>query len=446
MTFTLIYPVFNGGYWSVGRNGQTLTPRQRRQWHRYKRQQAQVQGPSVQTTSSGRAARSSPRSQGGSKRLSRQQVRTAPKPKNRQGHRQVDSQSLRKSQPTPKLSPLAKTLLSTLRLLILGVGVAAIAGTILAILNPGGKISGGNKADQTASATPAPVAQATPNPLEPVLKPDLEMGAVKQKVQALAKAQPELTPGMFFLNLDTGAYLNLAGATTFSAASMIKVPVLVAFFQDVDAGKIRLDEMLIMRPDLIGSGSGEMQYLSPNSKFTALETATKMIVISDNTATNILIDRLGGAAQLNQRFKTWGLTKSVIHNPLPDLEGTNTTTPQELAMLMSQVSQGDLVTPRSRDRLLDIMRQTETNTLLPQGLGDGATIAHKTGDIGTLVGDVGVIDLPNGQRYVAAAMVKRPFNDDRAQELIRQISKLTYQVQVQASPQPGEPSPVSQAN
>lgn len=428
----------------MGRTGQTLTPRQRRQWLEYKRQQAQAQGSrSVQTTSSGRSSRPSSRSRVTSKGLSHPQSRkSASKPKNRQSYPQSVP-----TQPAPraKRSPAAKVLLTLIRLLILGVGVAAISGTILAIANPGSKISGGNKADKTAQATPSPVAQATPNPLEPALKPDLEMIAVKQKVQALAKAQPELTPGMFFLNLDTGSYLDLAGATTFSAASMIKVPILVAFFQDVDAGKIRLDEMLTMRPELIGSGSGEMQYLSPGSQFTALETATKMIVISDNTATNLLIDRLGGAAQLNQRFKTWGLTKTVIHNLLPDLEGTNTTSPQELAMLMSQVSQGELVTPRSRDRLLDIMRQTETKTLLPQGLGKGATIAHKTGDIGTLVGDVGVIDMPNGQRYVAAAMVKRPFNDDRAQELIRQISKLTYQVQV-ASPKPGVPSPVPQAD
>jgi beta-lactamase class A len=82
---------------------------------------------------------------------------------------------------------------------------------------------------------------------------------------------------------------------------------------------------------------------------------------------------------------------------------------------------------RSRDRLLEIMRQTKTRTLLPRGLGAGATIAHKTGDIGSMVGDVGLIDLPNGRRYIGVAMVKRPYNDNRAQELIRQISRAAYQ-------------------
>lgn len=271
------------------------------------------------------------------------------------------------------------------------------------------------------------------------------MSPVKQSVQKLMAATTGLTPGMFFLNLDTGAYLDLAGPASFSAASTIKIPVLVAFFQDVDANKIRLDESLVMRPELIGSGAGEMQYKPPGSRFSALETATKMITISDNTATNMLIDRLGGAAALNQRFKSWGLTTTVIRNPLPDLEGTNTTSPKDLAMLMTLVSQGDLVSMRSRDRLLDIMRRTKTNTLLPQGLGPGATIAHKTGDIGSVVGDAGLIDMPNGQRYVAAVMVKRPHNNAQAKELIRQISRQVYTHLSQPSPnlQTAPVSPVS---
>ncbi|NJM77207.1 MAG: serine hydrolase, partial [Acaryochloridaceae cyanobacterium RU_4_10] len=84
-----------------------------------------------------------------------------------------------------------------------------------------------------------------------------------------------------------------------------------------------------------------------------------------------------------------------------------------------------------------------TDTLLPQGLGKGATIAHKTGDIGSVVGDAGLIEIPNGQRYVATVMVKRPHNDPRAQELIRQISRVTYQALSQPIP---KASPAAIAN
>jgi beta-lactamase class A len=267
-----------------------------------------------------------------------------------------------------------------------------------------------------------------------VLAPNKELTEAKTKISSLAAAQSDLVPGLFIYNPETETHLNMNGDKPFPAASTIKFPVLVAFFQDVDAKRVRLDEELTMRKDLIASESGDMQYLPVGSKFSALKTVDMMITISDNTATNMLIDRLGGMAALNQRFKGWGLTQTAIRNPLPDLQGTNTVSPRDLSILMLKVAQGEFLTPHSRDRLLEIMRNTVTNTLLSPGLGQGAKIAHKTGDIGSVVGDVGLIEMPNGQRYVATAMVQRPHNDPRAQELIRQMSRTVYQAIEQATP------------
>jgi beta-lactamase class A len=247
---------------------------------------------------------------------------------------------------------------------------------------------------------------------------------------------------VFVLNTATGEYLDLNGTSIFAAASMIKVPVLIALLQEVDAGKVRLDESLTMKAVDVATGSGEMQYQDPGTRYTVLETASKMITISDNTATNMLIARLGGIEVLNQRFRQWGLTSTTLRNLLPDLTGTNTTTPKELAELLARVSQGDLLSMQSRDRLFAIMQQTETNTLLPAGLGEGATIAHKTGDIASMVGDVGLIDTPNGDRYIATIMVQRPQNDPRAQELIRQISKATYDFIIKPQTEAIESEPV----
>ncbi len=325
------------------------------------------------------------------------------------------------------------------RLLILGIGVGAIAGTILSVWDPSTRLSSGSLPSTQAGVAHAESTQ--PNYLgisrdlvpgdstavQPALPIGPEMTALATTVRGLTAQSPGLTPGVFIADLDTGAYLNLNGTSMFSAASMIKVPILVAFFQDVDAGKIRLDEELTMRQEEVAEGSGDMQYQPVGTRYTALETATKMIVISDNTATNMLINRLGGIDALNQRFKSWGSSATTIRNLLPDLEGTNVTTPKELADLMARVVQGDFLSLRSRDRVIQIMQGTVTNTLLPSGLGEGSTIAHKTGDIGSMVGDVGIIDMPNGKRYVATVMVQRSHNDPRAQELIRQISQTAYQ-------------------
>lgn len=333
-----------------------------------------------------------------------------------------DRQSDHPKRPRRKTSPFVYVL----RLLILGVGVGAIAGTLLSVLEPTSRLTAKHSLTTAVQKTqPEKVSDTAVVPA--ALKLSQEILPLKTKVQQLAAKNVNLMPGVFLIEPDSGSYLDLNGSSTFSAASMIKFPILVAFFQDVDAGKVRLDEVLILKQQLIGGGSGDMQYQRPGTKFTALETVKKMITISDNTATNMVIARLGGAAALNQRFQNWGLTATQIRNPLPDLPGTNTTSPKDLANLMALVNQGDLVSIRSRDRLLEIMRQTRTNTLLTPGLGQGATIAHKTGDIGSLVGDVGLVDMPSGKRYIAVAMVKRPYNDSRAQELIRSISRATYQ-------------------
>jgi beta-lactamase class A len=316
-----------------------------------------------------------------------------------------------------------------------GVGLGVIAGSLLTALDPASHTSvaaSEAKPDATdpssQSVSTHPTTTAKPLTAQrTALQVTTEMQPLKQDVQALIAQQTDLVPGIFILDLDTGSYLDINGKQVFPTASMIKVPILVAFFQDVDAGKIRLDEQLTMRADLIASESGNMQYLPVGSKFTALETASEMIRISDNTATNMIIDRLGGVNVLNQRFQSWGLTDTKISNVLPDLEGTNISSPRDFVKLLALVSQGDLISLRSRDRCLSILRTPVTDTLLPKGLGEGATIAHKTGDIGSLVGDVGLIDMPSGKRYLAAVMVKRPYNDSRAQELIRQISRATYQ-------------------
>lgn len=320
-----------------------------------------------------------------------------------------------------KISPL----IYGARLLILGVGLGVLAGTVLSIWNPADNYPVGAAGNaETQEEQQEQTAAAYNLQALPLTQ---EITTLKEKLQVMAAEHPELTPGVYAIELDTGAYLDLNGTQSFSAASTIKVPILIAFFQDVDAGKISLDEMLTMKQEHIAEGSGDMQFTEAGTKYSALETATKMSQISDNTATNMLIERLGGAAALNQRFASWGLTNTAIANPLPDLEGTNTTSPQDLVQVMGLVERGQVLSLRSRDRLLKIMQSTVNNSLLPQGLGSGAVIAHKTGDIGTAISDAGLVDMPNGKRYLIAAMVKRPHNDPTAEELIRQISQVVYQ-------------------
>jgi beta-lactamase class A len=257
---------------------------------------------------------------------------------------------------------------------------------------------------------------------------------LQMQVEEVMANHSFLEPGMFFLDLETGNYLDIDGDRVFPAASTIKLPILIAFFQALDEGEVSLDETLTMRSDLVASGSGNMQYERVGTRFSALETITRMITISDNTATNMIIDRLGGLERLNERFRNWGLEDTRMRRLLGDFRGTNTTSSQDMVRLLTLLTNDQLLTESSKNQALDILRRVRTRTLLPPGLDDGADIAHKTGDIGFLIGDTGVITMPDGRQYLAAIYVRRPYDDVRARYFVQQVSRLVYRYLDQSSP------------
>jgi beta-lactamase class A len=242
----------------------------------------------------------------------------------------------------------------------------------------------------------------------------------------LLSDQPKLHMGAFAIEPKSGRYVSVDGDKSFAAASMIKVPVLVKLLKAMDAGEVSLDETLVLRSDLVGGGSGYLQWRPVGTKVSMKEAMETMIIFSDNTATNLIIDRLGGKDVCNRDFAFWGLKNTYISNWLPDLEGTNKTSPFDLVQILARVDKGEILSTANRTRMLSIMERTRIKTLLPVGLPPGAKISHKTGDIGSLVGDCGIITSPDGHRFIACVQVARPHNDRRANELIRQVAKILY--------------------
>ncbi len=253
-----------------------------------------------------------------------------------------------------------------------------------------------------------------------------EMKWLQQRLAAVQSSYPVVRPSLFILDLQNGDYASLGGGKAFPAASVIKLPILIAFFQDVDAGKVSLSEKLVMRPELMASGSGYMQDLAPWSSYSAAYTVGKMIETSDNTATNMIIKRMGGSGVLNARFRSWGLQDTAIRNWLPDLSGTNTVSAQDLSVVLAKLARGNLLSASSKSRAIAILKTCHTRSLLYPGIGPGGEIAHKTGDIGFAIGDAGIVFMPNGKQYIAAVMLKRPYDDPRGRDYIQTISRITY--------------------
>ena len=258
------------------------------------------------------------------------------------------------------------------------------------------------------------------------LRPLQRDGDLERSLAGLT-LDPRLRVGAFILDPLTGRVGSLRGDESFAAASTIKVPIAVELLRRVDRGEIALDEKLGLRGEDRAAGSGSLQWLPPGMSLSVRRTAEMMIRRSDNTATNMIIARLGGMDEINARFTELGLGDTRVRNLLPDMDGTNRTSPQDLVSILARVSSGSLLSGASRDLLFSWMRRSHVKSLLPSGLSPGAVCYNKTGDIPGALGDAGIVLLPGGRRYIAAIQVERPYNSRRANEMIRRLSKALFQ-------------------
>lgn len=320
----------------------------------------------------------------------------------------------------------------------MGIGLGVIAGTVLKLLAPR-LASGAINAPRALPATASPL-QALPQGL-PLgrFEPHLELTGLSQAWARLAAVHRDLKASGFVLVLDDGRFAQLRSTDPMPAASSIKTPVLLAAMEDLDHGLLRWNEPLTLTKEVVGGGAGWMGGSPLGTRFPVYEAAAEMIRVSDNTATNLLIKRLGGKSKVDARFRSLGLPATKVNNWLPDLGGTNTSSSRDLARTIALVETGERLSPRARDLFREVMGRTVTRTLIPAGVlrgvtgsstyppdselrAKGITVLNKTGDIGIAYADGALIELPNGQRAVAAFMVKGPFNDPRSTELIRSMA------------------------
>ncbi len=359
------------------------------------------------------------------------------------------------------------------RLILIGIGLGVLSGSLLRALAPQVRqqqlaLPGWIK-DQPwlSELMPEQIAPAQSEPERTTtassngiplarFNPRDNITALSERWAGLAATQPDLKVSAFMHVLDTGSYADFNGNQPMAAASSIKTPILLSALELIDRQELQWNEPLTLTKELVGGGAGWMASRPLGSRFPAYEVATEMIRVSDNSATNLLIDRVGGQDAINLRFQELGLLSTEVNNWLPDLDGTNTTSARDLSRSIALVDSGETLGPRTRDLFREVMATSVTNTLLPTGLmrglggaqgapddslaRKGYRVLNKTGDIGIAYADAGLIELPDGTRAVAGFMVEGPFNDPRSTELIRSLAAAMAPY---LKPQPAPPKPAA---
>ena len=279
--------------------------------------------------------------------------------------------------------------------------------------------------------------------------------------------------GVGIIHIESGRELFVNGTEPFPMASTFKVPIAVELLTRVQAGSVRLDSMVTVKPSDLHPGSGTLTGLfnDPGVSLSVHNLLELMLLISDNSATDMVLKAAGGGPAVNARLATLGIKGISVDRPtielIADVVGVkglgpesgwtiarfdslgqavtpeqrraareafyrdhrDTATPEGMARLLATIWRGQALDRDRTAQLLDIMRRCETGALRLKGLlPPEIPVYHKTGSLGIgVTNDVGILDLPDAGHLVVAVFVKEATRDVAAQErTIAQIARAAY--------------------
>lgn len=269
------------------------------------------------------------------------------------------------------------------------------------------------------------------------------MPELKSQLTEITAASGATLTGIALQHLESGEEILINAHDSFPMASVLKIPVLVEAFRQIEEGKFTLDDRWPLTAAEKNIGSGILTYMQDGLQPTVRDLLTLMIIISDNTATDVVINRLGVAA-IQQTMRDLGLQdihfvmsirglfekmlgaegadparlfvdldqpKTMIPN-LPDTtvyDGgphNNTSTPYDMTRLVAKIYRGEAISRIACDGMLHILLQQQLNGRLPLFLPYGIPFAHKTGTLSGIRNDAGILYC-NEQNHVAITVFTR---------------------------------------
>lgn len=258
-----------------------------------------------------------------------------------------------------------------------------------------------------------------------------ELTPTKQKLEEMFKKYPRLNPAVFVWEYSTGSGLEINANTPYASASIIKIPIAFELMRLIDetsktSNPKSLSDKKVFSEDFRTSGSGKLQYTQADVAYTLNHLASIMISESDNSATNMILHEIGGMDGFNRAMRNLGIKTTSMGGWLPDLEGSNKITAREISTILYNIDNPNYISKHNKAILKEYLLSTKNVHLLKEKLPSDALVFHKTGNIGSMLGDSGIIYAKNGKKYIVTILVQRPHNDLSARTLIQDASLLIY--------------------
>jgi len=226
---------------------------------------------------------------------------------------------------------------------------------------------------------------------------------------AAARAELDRTrgvTGVVVQEVDGATLFSQRADEVFPAASVIKIPLVMALFADAAEGRVSLSERVPVGVTV--GGTGILGDLRDVADVSLRDLAMLAIALSDNTATNRLIDRLG-VARVEERMAEWGCVRTKLARGMFDWEAQrrgleNVASPSEIAALLSRLVRGELVDRATSDAVIAVLERCQDDAMLRRYLAKDGRVANKTGTLAATRNDAAIIFGPSRTVVVAAFM------------------------------------------
>jgi beta-lactamase class A len=243
--------------------------------------------------------------------------------------------------------------------------------------------------------------------------------------------------GVAIENLTTGQKFFLHEDEIFPQASSIKIAVLAELYHQAQlsaegaTGKAKLSDLYTVNAGDLVPDSDIMQGLTPSvTRITNGDLATMMIAVSDNSATNVLIERVG-MQNVNGLMDSLGLTHTRLRRKMMDVKAAsegreNVSTPREMMTLLEQIYRGKVLNKEMTGDLLKML-STHKQSFIPRDLPDGVRTANKPGELEGVRTDSGIVFAQN-RPYVICVMTTYLRNERDGEDAIVRISSAAYRM------------------